>query len=189
MTRTIQLHIDRKDIESIFLPEHQNNIFKGESVRDRFQASLFFTFLLVVIIYIDIKHSVFYLIYLMVIPIWIYTTVSYFIRLNKILVYRKSIKSWINSFEHARCSLDLNEDAITLNMDEAINILKWETIQYSLINEKRIVVKGEIQIFLPASSMSAEEFAFLKELIIRKVQRKYGDDENEDKLLQEQSMK
>ena len=157
----------------------------SEYVKERFQTALFFSALLAILIFFGIDNPVGIFTGLLIVPLWLYNTVTYIYRARKIIMYRNSIRGWIDSFENKTCSIELNEESITLKMDEEVIVITWPAVRYSLINEKRISIQSDIQIFLPASAMTSEEYAYLRSMVIKKVQRKYGDDEEEDQLLME----
>ena len=63
----------------------------------------------------------------------------------------------------------MTENSIALTMDEQVTIQKWSIITYCKMDDKRITLKGESQIFLPAVSMTGDEYEFLKEIISKKL--------------------
>lgn len=170
MNKLIPLEFNRKHIEDILFANNSVNYFRNEEARKTLPWAIFFTILVASILFYNNYREVYWQIYLVTAPMLLYYTISYYKTARFIFQYKKSIKSWMDNIsKYNKHHLEITENSISVVMDNDITLQTWSSILSCKMDEVRIALKGSEQFYLPARSMSQEDYIFLQETIKRKI--------------------
>lgn len=170
MNKEIILSVKRKEIEKLFLSKKGGNYFTSELLIEPFLYSVICIILVIGLIILEQFIEIPSLFYIVVVPITVFFVWQYFLMVRGLFKHKKSIKDWLDYVESFKnFKVNVTENSISLTMDEQVTIQKWSIITYCKMDDKRITLKGESQIFLPAVSMTGDEYEFLKEIISKKL--------------------
>ena len=170
MNREIILSVKRNEMEKLFLSKSEGNYFTSEILIEPFRYSVICIIILIGVISLDQFFKIPTFCYIVIVPVTAYFVYQYYFMVKGLYNHKKSIKDWLDYVESfTNFKVNMSENSIALTMDEQVTIQKWSSITYCKMDDKRITLKGESQVFLPAVSMTGDEFQFLKEIITRKL--------------------
>ncbi len=164
--KIIELNFNRKDFEDIYFKNKQADIFFSPQVKKSFILFLFISFLLISsVAYSLITNENAWLIIVLFLSLSL-AFYNYFIRASPIYKWRKSVIEYLNKnsqINHHR--LILTKNALIISQDQIETITKWTVFTKAIIDENHVSLVGTDNFLFPKSSMPAEDFEILSEIV------------------------
>lgn len=168
MIQEINIQFDRKAFEEMYFRNFEDSYVLGSKTKIRFIAALSITVLVPVIT--ASAHNTYPSIMLASWVLFVIIWVDYLMIIYKIRKWKKSIHKKLNEQSLVKSMrLKLTEEGITIYQDELVITEQWVNFHETQMSAAFILLKGETDYFFPSTSMNANDFQLMFQLVSSKI--------------------
>ena len=169
--KIINLHINRKDFEEIYLNGNQGSLFFSPTVKGKLITTLIVAFILLILFLFkdDLSKEKFGILYF-VSFLFLLCTVYLSLAINKVSRWRKEVVKYLKTLENAEIyQIQFNTKVFKVNLNNEKETCLWTEFTAAEISEKFIGLEGKFNYMFPKKSMQPSDFELLKQAVKKNV--------------------
>ena len=171
--KIINLHINRKDFEEIYLNGNQGSLFFSPTVKGKLITTLIVALILVILFLFkdDLSKEKFGILYF-VSFLFLLCTVYLSLAINKVSKWKKEVVKYLKILENATIyQIQFNAKVFKVNLNNEKETSLWTEFTAAEISDQFIGLEGKFNYMFPKKSMQSSDFELLKQAVKKNIQK------------------
>lgn len=171
--KTINLQIDKKDFEEIYLNGNQGSLFWSPTVKGKLITTVVVAAILLVLLCFkdDLSKEKFGIIYF-VSFLFLLCAVYLSLAINKVSKWRKEVVQYLKTLENTEVyQIQFNAKVFKVNLNDKKETSLWTEFTAAEISDKFIGLEGKFNYMFPKKSMQDTDFELLKQAVEKNIQK------------------
>lgn len=169
--KIINLHINKKDFEEIYLNGNQGSLFFSPTVKGKFITTVVVAFILVILFYFkdDLSKEKFGILYF-VSFLFLLCAVYLSLAINKVSKWKKEVLQYLKTLENTEIyQIQFNAKVFKVNLNDKKETSLWTEFTAAEVSDKFIGLEGKFNYMFPKKSMQEADFELLREAVQKNV--------------------
>ena len=170
--KIINLKINRKDFEEVYLHGNQGSLFFSPSVKGKFITTSVVAFILAILFVFkdDLSKEKFGILYF-VSFLFLLCAVYLSLAINKVSKWKKEVMKYLKTLENAEIyQIQFNTKVFKVNLNNEKETSLWTEFTAAEIDNKFIALEGKFNYMFPKKSMQPTDFELLKQAVEKNIQ-------------------
>lgn len=171
--KTINLQIDKKDFEEIYLNGNQGSLFWSPTVKGKLITTVVVAAILLVLLCFkdDLSKEKFGIIYF-VSFLFLLCAVYLSLAVNKVSKWRKEVVQYLKTLENTEVyQIQFNAKVFKVNLNDKKETSLWTEFTAAEISDRFIGLEGKFNYMFPKKSMQDTDFELLKQAVEKNIQK------------------
>ncbi|MDQ8142605.1 hypothetical protein [Chryseobacterium sp. CFS15] len=165
--KIIDLQINKKDFEEIYLHGDQGSLFFSPTVKGKLITTIVVAVILLVLFYFkdDLSKEKFGILYF-VSFLFLLCAVYLSLAINKVSKWKKEVVKYLKTLENTDIyQIQFNAKVFKVNLNDSKETSLWTEFTAAEISDKFIGLEGKFNYMFPKKSMREADFELLKQAV------------------------
>lgn len=165
--KIINLQINKKDFEEIYLHGDQGSLFFSPTVKGKLITTIVVAVILLVLFYFkdDLSKEKFGILYF-VSFLFLLCAVYLSLAINKVSKWKKEVVKYLKTLENTKIyQIQFNTKVFKVNLNDNKETSLWTEFTAAEISDKFIGLEGKFNYMFPRRSMQEADFELLKQAV------------------------
>ncbi len=171
--KIINLQIDKKDFEEIYLNGNQGSLFLSPMVKGKLITTVVVAVILLILFYFknDLSKEKFGVLYF-VSFLFLLCAVYLSLAVNKVSKWRKEVVKYLKTLENTEIyQIQFNAKVFKVNLNDSKETSLWSEFTAAEISDQFIGLEGKFNYMFPKKSMSEADFHLLEQAVKKNIQK------------------
>ena len=165
--KIINLNINKKDFEEIYLQGNQGSLLLSPTVKGKFITTVVIAIILVILFFFkdDLSKEKFGILYF-VSFLFLLCAVYLSLAINKVSKWKKEVVKYLKTLENTKMyQIQFNTKVFKVNLNDNKETSLWTEFTAAEITDKFIGLEGKFNYMFPRKSMQEADFELLKNAV------------------------
>lgn len=165
--KIINLQINKKDFEEVYLHGDQGSLFFSPTVKGKLITTIVVAVILLVLFYFkdDLSKEKFGILYF-VSFLFLLCAVYLSLAINKVSKWKKEVVKYLKTLENTKIyQIQFNTKVFKVNLNDNKETSLWTEFTAAEISDKFIGLEGKFNYMFPRRSMQEADFELLKQAV------------------------